>query len=57
VSAVEDSFFEIGGHSLLATPGGEPHPRKACRSGCGCRPSFDAPTVAGLAKVLESALT
>ncbi|MFD2420197.1 amino acid adenylation domain-containing protein [Amycolatopsis pigmentata] len=53
---VEDSFFEIGGHSLLATRlVGRIRERLHIR--LRVQAFFNAPTVAQLAKVLDSALT
>jgi len=53
---VEDSFFEIGGHSLLATRVVS-RIRESLQIRLRVQAFFDAPTVAGLAKVLEGALT
>ncbi len=51
---VHDNFFELGGHSLLATRVIS-RLRRAFRSDFPLRLLFEAPTIAGLAELVESA--
>ena len=46
---IHDNFFEHGGHSLQAIRAGGEHPRRNSGRPCGCAPSSERPTIAGIA--------